>query len=126
MLGYSIILISVRYVSGQCQILLCGSNATENTGLLVLDDDNKIVSKEPVNQLGELCVYGSSLSAGYWDDTEKTEEKDIDTPMNKFYREKMYLTDDLVYYNERGELGEIESAAMGKVATSLQSAPLFP
>ncbi len=107
--------------------------ACENTGLLVLDEDNKIVGKEQVNQLGELCVYGSSLSAGYWGDTEKTEEKYIDNPVNKFYREKMYLTGDLVYYNERGELvfagrkdfqikhsgyrielGEIESAAMGK------------
>ena len=107
--------------------------ACENTGLLVLDDDNKIIGKEQVNQLGELCVYGSSLSAGYWDDTEKTAEKYIDNPVNKFYREKMYLTGDLVYYNERGELvfagrkdfqikhsgyrielGEIESSAMGK------------
>lgn len=107
--------------------------ACENTGLLVLDDENHVIDKNQVNELGELCVYGSSLSAGYWDDTEKTEEKYIDNPTNKFYREKMYLTGDLVYYNERGELvfagrkdfqikhsgyrielGEIESAAMGK------------
>lgn len=100
---------------------------------MVLDDDNNVIGPSQVNELGELCVYGSSLSAGYWDDTEKTEEKYIDNPVNKFYREKMYLTGDLVYYNERGELvfagrkdfqikhsgyrielGEIESAAMGK------------
>lgn len=107
--------------------------ACENTGLLVLDDENHVINKEQVNELGELCVYGSSLSVGYWDDTEKTEEKYIDNPVNKFYKEKVYLTGDLVYYNERGELvfagrkdfqikhlgyrielGEIESAAMGK------------
>ena len=107
--------------------------ACENTGLLVLDDENNIIDSSHVNQLGELCVYGSSLSAGYWDDTEKTDEKYIDNPINKFYREKMYLTGDLVYYNDLGELvfagrkdfqikhsgyrielGEIESAAMGK------------
>jgi acyl-coenzyme A synthetase/AMP-(fatty) acid ligase len=85
------------------------------------------------NQLGELCVLGSSLSAGYWDDAEKTDEKYVINPLNKHFKEKMYLTGDLVYYNERKELvfagrkdfqikhsgyrielGEIEAAAMGK------------
>lgn len=47
--------------------------ACENTGLLVLDDDNNVIRPSQVNELGELCVYGSSLSAGYWDDTEKTD-----------------------------------------------------
>lgn len=112
--------------------------ACENTGLLVLDDENRVINKNQVNELGELCVYGSSLSAGYWDDTEKTEEKYINNPVNKYYREKMYLTGDLVYYNERGELvfagrkdfqikhsgyrielGEIESAAMGNKQVSV-------
>ncbi len=112
--------------------------ACENTGLLVLDDDEQVIGKEQVNQLGELCVYGSSLSAGYWDDEEKTKEKYIDNPVNRFYREKIYLTGDLVYYNERGELvfagrkdfqikhsgyrielGEIESVAMGKEEVSV-------
>ena len=78
--------------------------ACENTGLLVLDEDNNIIDSSKVNELGELCVYGSSLSAGYWDDEEKTKEKYIDNPTNPYYKEKMYLTGDLVYYNERGEL----------------------
>lgn len=112
--------------------------ACENTGLLVLDDDNNIIEKTQVNEMGELCVYGSSLSVGYWGDEEKTREKYIDNPINKFYKEKIYLTGDLVYYNERGELvfagrkdfqikhsgyrielGEIESAAMGKEEVSV-------
>jgi Non-ribosomal peptide synthetase modules and related proteins len=107
--------------------------ACENTGLLVLDEDNHIITKSQVGVLGELCVYGSSLSAGYWDDEEKTNEKYVNNPCCKHYYEKMYLTGDLVFYNELGELvfagrkdfqikhsgyrielGEIESAAMGK------------
>ncbi len=107
--------------------------ACENTGLLVLDDDNQVIGPDKVNELGELCVYGSSLSVGYWGDEEKTKEKYVDNPINPYYKEKMYLTGDLVYYNKRGELvfagrkdfqikhsgyrielGEIESAAMGK------------
>ena len=107
--------------------------ACENTGLIVLDDDNNVIEPSMVNKMGELCVYGSSLSPGYWDDEEKTNEKFVCNPCNKFYKERMYLTGDLVFYNERGELvfagrkdfqikhsgyrielGEIESAAMGK------------
>ncbi len=105
--------------------------ACENTGLIVLDEDNNLVTKEQPNFLGELCVYGSSLSAGYWNDSEKTSEKYIDNPYNKAFKQKMYLTGDLVYYNDYGELvfagrkdfqikhsgyrielGEIESAAI--------------
>ncbi len=107
--------------------------ACENTGLIVLDDDDHVIGKDKPNVLGELCVYGSSLSAGYWDDKEKTDEKYVRSPCCKHYYERMYRTGDLVSYNERGELvfagrkdfqikhsgyrielGEIESMAMGK------------
>lgn len=109
--------------------------ACENTGLLVLGEDGTCIDKSQVGVLGELCVYGSSLSAGYWDDTAKTDEKYVVNPLCKHYREKMYLTGDLVYYNDREELvfagrkdfqikhlgyrielGEIEAAAMGNKA----------
>lgn len=107
--------------------------ACENTGLLVLDDNNQLIDDSKLNTLGELCVYGSSLSVGYWDDQEKTKEKYIKNPLYPHYEERIYLTGDLVYYNERKELvfagrkdfqikhsgyrielGEIEAAAMGK------------
>ena len=107
--------------------------ACENTGLLVLDDDDQVITKDRTGILGELCVYGSSLSAGYWDDEEKTKEKYVRNPCCGHYYERMYRTGDLVSYNENGELvfagrkdfqikhsgyrielGEIESMAMGK------------
>ena len=111
--------------------------ACENTGLLVLDEDGKCIDKSQIGVQGELCVYGSSLSAGYWNDNAKTDEKYVINPLCKHYREKMYLTGDLVYYNDRGELvfagrkdfqikhsgyrielGEIEAAAMGNKAVT--------
>lgn len=111
--------------------------ACGNTGLVVLDDNEALVDKGMVNVLGELCVYGSSLSVGYWDDLEKTAEKYVVNPFCKHYRQLMYRTGDLVYYNERGELvfagrkdfqikhlgyrielGEIESAAMGNASVT--------
>lgn len=106
--------------------------ACENTGLLVIDDDGNRITPSDIGKQGELCVFGSSLSAGYWDDSEKTAEKYVDNPLCNHYHEKMYLTGDLVCYNDRGELvfigrkdfqikhsgyrielGEIESAAGG-------------
>jgi len=107
--------------------------ACENTGLLVVDENMKLIDKSQANVMGELCVYGSSLSSGYWGDLEKTKEKYINNPYNPYYEEKMYLTGDLVFYNELGELvysgrkdfqikhlgyrielGEIEAVASGK------------
>lgn len=106
--------------------------ACENTGLLVIDDEGQVIPPSATGKLGELCIYGSSLSVGYWDDIEKTKEKYVNNPCNPYYEEKMYLTGDLVFYNERRELvfsgrkdfqikhsgyrielGEIEAAAMG-------------
>ncbi len=111
--------------------------ACENTGLLILDDNNDMITPDMVGKQGELCVYGSSLSMGYWNDEEKTDEKYVSNPLNKCYRERMYLTGDLACYNERGEivfmgrkdfqikhsgyrieLGEIEAAAGGNNSIS--------
>lgn len=102
-----------------------------NSDIIVLDENNVLVTEQDI--LGELCVRGSSLAVGYWNDREKTEEVFVQNPLNPFYPEKIYRTGDLVYYNERRELvfsgrkdfqikhsgyrielGEIESAAMGK------------
>lgn len=107
-----------------------------NSDVIVLDCNNNQVIDE--NTLGELCVRGSSLAMGYWNDWEKTEEVFVQNPLNPFYPEKIYRTGDLVYYNERRELvfagrkdfqikhsgyrielGEIESAAMGKEEISV-------
>lgn len=106
--------------------------ACENTGLLVLDDEDNVIDSNQINKLGELCIYGSSLSDGYWNDSEMTEEKFVMNPLYKNYRQRMYRTGDLVYYNDFGELvfqgrkdfqikhmgyrielGEIETAVMG-------------
>ena len=53
---------------------------------------------------GELCVRGSSLAMGYWNDPEKTAKAFVQNPLNKRYPELIYRTGDLVYVNERGEI----------------------
>ncbi len=76
--------------------------ACKNTDVLVLDDEDKLVTEQ--NKIGELCVRGSSLALGYYNDPEKTALAFVQNPLNKAYPEKIYRTGDLVYYNERNEI----------------------
>lgn len=72
-----------------------------NTDILVLNDEDQLAE---VNQKGELCVRGSSLSLGYYNNPEKTAEAFVQNPLNSLYHELIYRTGDIVHYNERGEI----------------------
>ena len=81
---------------------------------------------------GELCVRGSSLALGYYNNAEKTTAAFIQNPLHSHYPETIYCTGDIVYENALGEimyvgrvdsqikhngyrieLGEIETAVLG-------------
>lgn len=72
-----------------------------NTDVLVLNEKD-----EPVigDEVGELCVRGTSLALGYYNNPEKTNEVFVQNPLNKAVPETIYRTGDLVKYNEHGEL----------------------
>ncbi len=72
-----------------------------NTGVLVLNDRDEIAT---VGEIGELCIKGSGVALGYYNNPEKTAEVFVQNPVNKKYREIIYRTGDLVKWNERGEL----------------------
>ena len=99
----------------------------KNTEILILDEQN-----QPVNtgELGELCVKGSSLAMGYWNDPQRTAQAFTQNPLHNHYPEIIYRTGDVASINTRGEilfhgrrdyqikhsgyrieLGEIENAA---------------
>lgn len=75
--------------------------ACMNTDILVLNDKNELVQ---TNEKGELCVRGSSLSLGYYNNPEKTAAAFVQNPLNDMYHELIYRTGDIVHYNERGEI----------------------
>lgn len=102
--------------------------ACENMRIIILNEKNEIAKP---NEQGELCVIGTGVSLGYWNNAEITEKAFVQNPVNPYYHEKIYRTGDLAYVNDEGliiyigrmdnqvkvkgnriELGEIENAAM--------------
>ena len=69
----------------------------KNTDILILNDQNKLCER---NEEGELCVRGTSLAMGYYNNPEKTASAFVQNPLNKFYPETIYRTGDIVLLNE--------------------------
>lgn len=72
-----------------------------NTDILILNESNLPCE---VGEPGELCVRGSSLALGYWNDPEKTSKAFTQNPLNPHYPELIYRTGDLVFLGEAGEI----------------------
>lgn len=72
-----------------------------NTDVLILNEQNQPCQ---TGERGELCVRGSSLALGYWNDPAQTAAAFVQNPVNRHYPELIYRTGDSVYKNERGEI----------------------
>lgn len=104
-----------------------------NTGIVLLDieENDEIIPQTESNRKGEICVFGTCLAEGYYNNPEKTKEAFVQNPLYTGRDSKMYRTGDLGYYNKNGdivfvsrkdyqvkhggkriELGEIETAVM--------------
>lgn len=105
--------------------------ACKNTQVLIISENGKLAKK---GEKGELCVRGTLLAYGYYNNSEKTKEAFVQNPLHNFYPDIVYKTGDLVYENDlneiifmgrkdsqikhmgyRIELGEIETAILGIV-----------
>ncbi|MEI6577983.1 MAG: amino acid adenylation domain-containing protein [Eubacteriales bacterium] len=76
-------------------------NACNNCDVFLLKEDGTLAGPE---EEGELCVRGSFLGLGYYNNSEKTQEVFVQNPLNPNYPELIYKTGDIVRYNEYGEL----------------------
>ncbi|MFN8705234.1 MAG: amino acid adenylation domain-containing protein [Planctomyces sp.] len=72
-----------------------------NTEILILTEDNRPAE---VGSQGELCVKGSSLAMGYWNNPERTSAAFVQNPLQKCYPERIYRTGDVASLNQSGEI----------------------
>ncbi len=72
-----------------------------NTDILILNEANALCD---VDEQGELCVRGSSLALGYWNDPEKTAHAFVQNPLNPHYPELIYRTGDLAVRRADGRI----------------------
>ncbi|WFR59556.1 amino acid adenylation domain-containing protein [Anaerocolumna sp. AGMB13025] len=73
-----------------------------NEKVFLLDENNKQITKEEL--VGELCVSGTALALGYYNNTEQTKAAFVQNPLNKNYLELIYRTGDLAFYDKNGDL----------------------
>lgn len=78
-------------------------HAFRNTGLFLLDLETGKQVAEP-DKIGEICVKGTCLAAGYYNNPEKTAEVFVQNPSQKAYPEVIYKTGDLGRFDETGTL----------------------
>lgn len=76
--------------------------AFPNEKIILLKQNNEEV-RTP-NEIGEICVSGSCLALGYYNDPLQTAEKFIQNPVNQTYYERIYRSGDLGYYDSEGNL----------------------
>ena len=100
----------------------------DNTDIILITDENKRAAE---GETGEICIRGTCVTMGYYNNAEKTGEAFVQNPLQNAYREIIYRTGDIGRINEYGELvfvcrkdnqikhmghrielGEIETAAL--------------
>lgn len=102
-----------------------------NTDILILNEEDEQCEN---GEEGELCVRGTSLAMGYYNNPEKTSAAFVQNPLNSSYPELIYRTGDIVCVDEdnliqfrgrkdslvkhmgyRIELGEIEHVIINEL-----------
>ena len=63
-----------------------------------------LIDSSMVNIEGEVCVAGTAVTIGYFNNKEESEKRFVQNPLNSLFEEKIYRTGDLAYYNEEGDL----------------------
>ena len=72
-----------------------------NTEILLLNEKDELAAP---GEQGEICVRGTRLTLGYYNNPEVTAKAFVQNPLNNLYPELIYRTGDLGKLNDRGEL----------------------
>lgn len=73
-----------------------------NERVFLLDEDDKEIVEK--NKPGEICVAGTSLGLGYYDNSEETSKHFMQNPLVTSYLENIYRTGDIGYYDDNDDL----------------------
>ena len=73
----------------------------ENTAIHLIGEDGCEVKD---GEEGEICIRGTCLTMGYFNNAEKTAEAFVQNPLRTAYGETVYRTGDIGRYNAHGEL----------------------
>jgi len=73
-----------------------------NEQVFLLDENDKLVIDE--NVTGEICVKGTCLALGYFNNKEQTSSNFVQNPLNDKFIDMIYRTGDLGEYNKDGEI----------------------
>ena len=73
----------------------------KNTEILLINDGKRITAPDIAS---EICIRGTALTHGYYNNPEMTAKAFVQNPLNTSFDEKIYLTGDLAKYNTAGEL----------------------
>ena len=75
-----------------------------NTGLFLLDENNTEIRSSETERTGEICIYGTCLAAGYYNNRQKTKESFVQNPLITTHEERIYRTGDLARWDAEGNL----------------------
>ncbi len=73
----------------------------KNTQILLIGENNQLAKQ---GKTGEICIRGTCLTMGYFNDEEKTRAAFVQNPLVTAYDDLIYKTGDLAKLNEYGEL----------------------
>lgn len=76
--------------------------AFKNEKVFLLDENDRLVTA--VGEAGEVCVSGTCLSLGYYNNKTETAKAFVQNPLNDAYLETIYRTGDLAHYEADGNL----------------------
>ncbi|MEG1981060.1 MAG: amino acid adenylation domain-containing protein [Clostridia bacterium] len=73
-------------------------SAFKNEKVFLLNENDTLIKDKNVN--GEICVSGTTVGLGYYNNQIETAKHFMQNPLNKSYIEIIYRTGDLGYYND--------------------------
>ena len=76
--------------------------AFKNSRVFLMNEQKELIRKP--QEIGEICIEGTCLALGYWNNREKTEEAFIRNPFAPACDVRIYRSGDMGFYNESGEL----------------------